>query len=145
MALGAWCNIGKCPRRSWTVSSFTDNDTEEDEFISMCAATQRAADAWTSVSITEQKTGQVHIVKQLQQRRHAQNIKAVIKHCADKTSLLSQMYLPPQPHVNELDQESAGGLDTSAATHQYRPLFSLFNRLYSYGQYQKNEERENFS
>lgn len=58
----------------------------------------------------------MHIVKQLQQRRHAQNIKAAIKHCAGETSLLSQMYLLLQPHVNELDQESVGGLDTSAAT-----------------------------
>lgn len=49
--------------------------------------------------------GQVHIVKQLQQRRRAQNIKGVIKHCA---TLLSQMYLLPQLHVNELDQESLG-------------------------------------
>lgn len=65
--------------------------------------TQQAADAWLSVLFTEQKTGQVHIVKLLQQRRHARNIKAVIKHCADETLLLSQMYLLLQPHVNELD------------------------------------------
>lgn len=48
----------------------------------------------------------MHIVKQLQQGCRAQNIKGVIKHC---TTLLTQMYLLLQLHVNELDQESLGG------------------------------------
>lgn len=83
----------------------------------------------------------MHIVKQLQQRRHAQNIKAAIKHCAGETSLLSQMYLLLQPHVNELDQESVGGLDTSAAT--------LFFFFYLTSQFiwsiSENEELETLS
>lgn len=36
------------------------------------------------------------------QRLHAQNIKPVIKHCADEATPLSQMYLPLQGLSNKL-------------------------------------------
>lgn len=42
------------------------------------------------VLVMQQKTGQVSLLKQLQQRRHAQNIKAVIKRYTEDTLLLSQ-------------------------------------------------------
>ena len=56
---------------------------------------------------------QVYPVLQLRQRRHAQNIKAAVKHCADETTPLSQMYSPLQAHGNEL-QGWRGGVDASA-------------------------------
>lgn len=79
--------------------------------------TQQAADPRMSVLIMWQKMGQVHIVKQLQRRRRAQNVKAAIKRCADEISLLSQVCSPLQPYSNELDQDLVGALDTSAASH----------------------------
>lgn len=65
---------------------------------------QQAANQWMNTLIIYRRMGQVHIVKQLQQWRHAQNIKAVIKHGTGETSPLSQMYLLPEPRVNELLQ-----------------------------------------
>lgn len=64
--------------------------SQEDEFISMTATDATGCTCMDGVLVIQQKTGQVSLLKQLQQRRHARNIKAVIKHCTEDTLLLSQ-------------------------------------------------------